>query len=86
MAKGVAFFVLLVLLAALSFFMRGFLAAGAIKEFIYLTVAIILPVLGGLVLLVSAKTSKDYQRVGWLLKLIMLAGVLSIPAFYFFNR
>lgn len=84
-AKIAVALVLLILLALLGFFMRGFIAAGGVKEFAYLAVAVVLPVVATLVLLFLAKTTEQYGRLSMLLKLIMLLGILSIPAFYLFN-
>jgi len=77
--------VLMVLLAGLGFFMRGFIAAGAVKEFVYLSIAVVIPILVSLVLLFLAKEKKQYARISLLLKIIMLLGLLSIPVFYLFN-
>ncbi len=84
-AKITTAIVLVLLLAALAFFMRGFIAAGAVKEFVYLSVAVVVPVIAAIVLLVPAKEKKQYTRISLLLKVIMLLGILSIPAFYLFN-
>ncbi|HLP51107.1 MAG TPA: geranylgeranylglycerol-phosphate geranylgeranyltransferase [Chitinophagales bacterium] len=82
-AVGIVF---ALLLAGLAFFMRGFIAAGATKEFIYLTVAVVIPVLAAGVMLAMAKEKKQYAAISLLLKVIMLLGILSIPAFYLFNK
>ena len=84
-AKIFAIVVLGILLVGLSFFMNGFIAAHAIKEFVYLSVAVIVPVLVAVGLLFFAKEKKQYTRISLLLKIIMLLGILSIPAFYLFN-
>ena len=84
-AKIVVALVLFVLLALLAFFMQGFIAAGGTKEFIYLGIAVVLPVLATVVWLLLAKTQKQYAQISLLLKVIMLLGILSIPAFYLFN-
>ena len=77
--------VLITLLAGLSFFMRGFIEAHAVKEFVYLVATVVVPVLAVLVLLFFANEKKQYARISLLLKVIMLLGILSIPAFYLFN-
>ena len=84
-AKITVAIVLVVLLAGLSFFMRGFIEAHAIKEFVYLSIAVVLPVLVSIVLVFLAKEKKQYSQISLLLKIIMLMGILSIPAFYLFN-
>ncbi|HRG89110.1 MAG TPA: geranylgeranylglycerol-phosphate geranylgeranyltransferase [Chitinophagales bacterium] len=85
-AKAVVFIVLGVLLAALIFFLRNFWLAGAVREFGYLAVAVVLPLFVVLALLVAAKQKKDYCRISLLLKAVMLMGILSILAFYLFNK
>ena len=84
-AKITVAIVLVVLLAGLSFFMRGFIEVHAIKEFVYLSIAVVLPVLVSIVLVFLAKEKKQYSQISLLLKIIMLMGILSIPAFYLFN-
>ena len=84
-AKIAVAIVLVLLLADLTFFMSGFITAGAVKEFIYLTTVVAIPVLVSIVLLFMAKERKQYSRISLLLKIIMLLGILSIPAFYLFN-
>jgi 4-hydroxybenzoate polyprenyltransferase len=85
-AKVIVSVVLVGLLAGMAFFMRGFLQANAIKEFAYMCIAVVVPVVAAVVLLFMAKEQKQYARVSMLLKVIMLLGILSIPAFYMFNR
>lgn len=85
-AKISVSFVLIILLAALSFFMKTFFDSYARKEFYYLLFAVALPVLAMLVLLFSAKEKKHYSRISVFLKIIMLLGILSIPAFYYFHK
>ncbi len=84
-AKISVIVVLVSLLSGLAFFMNGFIAAHATKEFVYLSVAVVLPVMVAIVLVVLAKEKKQYTRISLLLKIIMLLGILSIPAFYLFN-
>lgn len=84
-AKGIAVIVLLVLIAGLVFFMSNFFAANAMKELVYVAVALVLPAVIALVLLVKAKEKKDYGFISNFLKVIMLLGILSIPAFYLLN-
>ena len=85
-AKIFASFVLVILLGVLSFFMKTFFDSYARKEFYYLLFAVAFPVFALLVLLFSAKEKKHYSRISVLLKIIMLLGILSIPAFYHFNK
>jgi 4-hydroxybenzoate polyprenyltransferase len=85
-AKAVVFAVLTVLLLGLAFFMRGFIAAGAVREFAYLAATVVLPILAAAVLLALAKQKKDYSRISLLLKVVMLMGILSMLAFYLFNK
>jgi 4-hydroxybenzoate polyprenyltransferase len=84
-AKIIAVTVMAGLLALLAFFMQGFITAGAVKEFAYLAVAVVVPVLAAMVWLLAAKTQKQYAYISLLLKVIMLLGILSIPVFYFIN-
>ncbi len=84
-AKIAVAMVLGLLLTGLAFFMNGFIAAGAVKEFVYLSIAVVIPVVVAMVLLFLANEKKQYARISLLLKIIMLLGILSIPAFYLFN-
>lgn len=84
-AKSVAGLVLLVTVVGLLFFMNSFWQAGAWREFYYLLVLVVLPLLAALVLLFGATTSTQYKRISYLLKFIMLSGILSMAAFYWFN-
>lgn len=70
-AKIFCIAVLVLLLGLLWFFMRGFIQQGAIKEFSYLTVAVVVPVLISIVWLVIAKNGKQYLYIGRLLKLVI---------------
>jgi len=85
-AKITAAIVMLVLLAALVFFMQSFYAVNAKKEFLYVSSGLVVPVLITLSFLLLAKQKNDYARVSTFLKIIMLLGIFSIPAFYFFGR
>ncbi|MBL0308490.1 MAG: hypothetical protein IPP77_01995 [Bacteroidetes bacterium] len=85
-AKVIAMSLLLVLLVGLGYFMNAFLEAKAVKEFSYFLFAVVIPTVVAIVLLFLAKDKKMYHSISLLLKLIMLLGVLSIPAFYFFNK
>jgi len=53
---------------------------------LYMVVAVGLPVLVTIVLTAMAKQKKDYALVSLILKLIMVLGILSIPAFYSFHQ
>lgn len=85
-AKTVALSVLLILLGGLAYFMNGFLEAKAVKEFMYLLFAVVIPVVVAMVLLFLAKEQKMYRSVSLLLKFIMVSGILSIAVFYWFNH
>ena len=85
-AKWLAVVVLVILLAALGFFMQTFFQSGAYKELAYLGVAVALPVVITIGLVIMAKEQHQYARVSRLLKVIMLLGILSIPAFYWFQQ
>ncbi len=84
-AKITTAVVLMILLAVMGFFMQGFIAANAIKEFVYLMVGVVLPVIAVIGWLFVAKETKQYARISLLLKIVMLLGLLSMPAFYLFN-
>ena len=84
--KVVTSLVWLALVGASGFFVKLFWDGGKTNSALYLAILIIIPSIFGLVMLWRAATSKDYNRLSWLLKIIMLLGVLSIPAFYYFNR
>lgn len=85
-AKSAAMLVLLLLLAGLGYFMNSFLEARAVKEFSYLLFAVVLPLLASVILLLLAKERSMYHKISGLLKAVMLAGILSIPAFYWFQK
>lgn len=83
--KITAALVLAILIAGVAYFQKLFLIAGAMKQFYYLLFAVQIPVVVALALLLRAKESKHYRLLSYLLKGIMLLGILSIPAFYLFN-
>ena len=88
-AKVSAIIVLLLLLAGLAILMKGFSAAHAWKEFIYLgpngcSHCLVLACI--LILRKWQKQKLNYGRASMLLKIIMLLGIFSIPAFYLFNK
>jgi 4-hydroxybenzoate polyprenyltransferase len=85
-ARWLTVLILAILASALSYFMRDFFHAGAYKELAYLGFAIVLPVIVTITLIIAAKEQKDYARVSTMLKVIMLLGVFSIPAFYLFHQ
>jgi 4-hydroxybenzoate polyprenyltransferase len=85
-AKVLASLILVVLLAGLGFFMYNFLQAKAYSEFVYLAVMVVVPVLAAIGLLWRAKEKSNYDRINLLLKMVMLTGMLSIGAFYLFNK
>ncbi len=78
--------VLFVLIFALAYYMNGFYVSYARKEFYYLLITVQLPLFYTVYLLFTSKEQKDYKRISHLIKGIMLAGILSIPAFYYFNQ
>jgi len=85
-AKWFTVFILVILLGALGYFMRDFYNAGANKELLYLGIAVVIPVIVTVGLLIRAGEKKDFGRISLLLKLVMLLGILSIPAFYYFSK
>lgn len=85
-AKYLTTFVIVVLLGLLSFFFSRFIVAQHWKEVIYLNVLVMLPLVAVLVLVLLAKTKEHYARLSLALKLIMLFGILSMPAFHWFNQ
>lgn len=85
MAKVFATMVLLIMVAALSYFMKGFWDMNAMKEFFYLLALIVMPTLIAIALLFMANTEKQLALVSGLIKAIMLFGILSMVAFYYFN-
>ena len=50
------------------------------------TGAVFLPTTGVIALLARAKQKQDYAKVSILVKVVMLLGILSIPAFYSFSK
>ena len=84
-AKWLAVLALVLLLGAVGYFMYSFYNEGAVKEMGYLAVAVVLPVIITIGLTIVATKQKDYSRISAILKLVMLLGILSIPAFYFLH-
>lgn len=85
-AKAVAALVMFALIGGVGYFMKGFWDMHAMKEFFYLLSLIVFPTFAAIVLLIIAKDRKQYALVNLLLKAIMLFGILSIPAFYYFTK
>ena len=85
-AKWLAITMLTVLLAGLGYFMHEFFITGASKELLYLGIVVALPVVVNIGLVIRAKEQKEYALVSKLLKLIMLLGILSMPAFYLIKQ
>ncbi len=84
--KITAALVLFFLIAGVAYFQQLFLTANAMKQFYYLLFAVQIPVVITFGLLLRAKESKDFRVLSYLLKAIMLLGILSIPAFSLFNK
>lgn len=84
--RWVAGVLLLVSLCFVGFFLKLFLNGNHMKEVLYLILLVCVPFICIAELLRRAKTSEDYGIVSWWLKVVMLLGVLSIPAFYWFNK
>lgn len=84
-AKAVSIMILLVMLSGIAYFMKGFWDMKVMKGFFYLLALIVFPTMVAIVLLLLAKERRQYALVSLLLKVIMLLGILSIPAFYYFN-
>ncbi|MCW5908664.1 MAG: geranylgeranylglycerol-phosphate geranylgeranyltransferase [Chitinophagales bacterium] len=75
-----------VLLFCLSYFQMLFVEGKAWKQFTYILLLVQLPLLLVFPMLIKAKVSADYKKLSWLLKAVMVLGILSIPSFYLFNR
>lgn len=84
--KAAAILVFLTLLAAIGYVSYTFYLSGAISHMSYLIGAVVLPLLGVGVFTVRAKTKEMYAKASLLIKVVMLLGVLSIPAFYWFSK
>lgn len=85
-AKAVALLVFVVLLAAVGYVSYTFYLSGAVKHMAYLVAAVALPLLGVGALIAKANTKAEYNRASLLVKVVMLLGMLSIPAFYWFSK
>jgi 4-hydroxybenzoate polyprenyltransferase len=85
-AKWLSVIIMAALVSGLGYYMLIFYNSGAIKDMLYLTFAVAVPVIVTMVMTVIAKQPKDYARISNMLKLIMLLGILSIPAFYLFHQ
>lgn len=84
-AKAVAVMVILAMLGGIGYFMKGFWDMKVMTAFFYLLSLIVFPSMAAVVLLIIAKERKQFAMVSLLLKVIMVLGILSIPAFYYFN-
>jgi len=85
-AKAAGVIVLLALLGGIGYFAYNFYMGGAIKEALYMGLIVGLPVAVVISMLTVAKQAKQYTNVSLLIKVIMLLGILSIPAFYLFSK
>lgn len=85
-AKWLSVLIMAALLGGLAYFMHNFYQAGAVKDMLYLGAAIALPIIATIIMSATAQQQKDYTRISFMLKLIMLMGILSIPAFYLFHQ
>jgi 4-hydroxybenzoate polyprenyltransferase len=85
-ARTLASIVLLSLLAGAAFFIQVFMRSHAVKEVAYMSMAVVIPVGVCIIWLWVAKEKRQYARITLLLKVVMLLGILSIPAFYLFNK
>ncbi len=85
-AKVTGILVLIVTCGLLGIFLTGFWQSGATKEFLYLLITVMLPLFGLMVLLIRARTSRQFAIAGNVLKAIMVFGIFSIPVFYMFNK
>lgn len=85
-AKYLTAFVIVLLLAMLSFFFSRFIIAQHWKEVIYLNVLVLLPLVSVLILVLVANKKEQFSRLSLAVKVIMLLGILSMPAFHWFNQ
>ncbi len=85
-AKALTVLILVSLLCLLAYCMNNFIKDGAVKDTAYLLLAVALPVLAIIALIIIARVKTDYSRISALLKVVMLLGILSIPAFYFIHQ
>ncbi len=82
--KLIAFFVGLVLVAFMFYISLGFYIYSLHPLlWVYNIIFIILPMVYLLVLNIKAKEKKDYHKISSLMKLLMLAGLVFLPLFYF---
>ena len=85
-AKWLSIAMMTGLLVALGYYSYVFYNSGEKMDVLYMVVAVGLPVLVTILLTAMAKQKKDYALVSLILKLIMVLGILSIPAFYSFHQ
>ena len=85
-AKWLSIGIMAALVSGLGYYMFNFYRSGAIKDMLYLAFVVVLPVIVTMVMTAIARQPKDYARISNMLKLIMLLGILSIPAFYLFQQ
>ncbi|MCS6933910.1 MAG: geranylgeranylglycerol-phosphate geranylgeranyltransferase [Chitinophagales bacterium] len=85
-ARWIAALILLTMLSGLGYFMKGFWDMRAMKEFFYLLTLVVVPTIGAIGLIFTAKNNAQWGIVSALLKFIMLAGIGSMPAFYYFGK
>lgn len=84
--KWLTALLVVVLLCCLSYFQILFMEGKAWKPFFYILLLVQFPLLVVFPLLAKAKNTANYKKISWLLKAIMILGILSIPAFYLINR
>lgn len=84
-AKILTAVVMLAVIGVLGYFQLLFKEGGAIKQLVYILLAVQLPLLPGFYLLFKAKQPKHFAKLSLLLKVVMLLGILSMPVFYLFN-
>lgn len=85
-AKWLSVFIMAALFSGLGYYMFVFFRSGAVDDMLYLGIIVALPVIITIALTIMAKQKKDYARISAMLKVIMLLGILSIPAFYLFHQ
>jgi 4-hydroxybenzoate polyprenyltransferase len=85
-AKWLSVVIMTALLGGLMYYLYSFYLTGAMKDMLYLAFAVGIPVLLAIIQTIRAKHAKDYGRISTMLKLVMLLGILSIPAFYIFHQ
>jgi 4-hydroxybenzoate polyprenyltransferase len=84
--KWVSACITLVLIAGLGFIQYIMWYGMGYKQFGYISLCLQLPLLAALFFTIRAKAAADFAKVSTLLKVIMVAGIATMPVFYWLTK